>query len=805
MPSSKKIIFAAILTLTLLAQPLAALADSPATGPYYAPNTSPSAATNPPASQGWGNQTNQTVNGGAAPNCASLTTCAGYMMYVVGPGFASYVAAAGAYFFDYVVKISLNSTAYALDFITTSWTLLLSLGNMFFIFILIYLAFIIMLRAETARTMQILAWVIAMALLINFSFFFTRVVIDAGNILGTQFYNGILTELYGKPENAQTLGATNGTGDPNAPVDITQGIAKAIGAEQLLGPQSFSTIQSQLAGDQAWGTLIILFVIFVATAAMFWMLGLSLIMVGIKFFIRIVGLWLVIIVSPLAFIANALPQTRPYFNMWLKTLVGFSFYAPVFLLMFYILNLFVTSLAGNGTLVGQLFNSTAGAYGVASGATPTYVLVSGIANVAIRMTFVIAMIYIMLKVSDWVMEQSGGMAMNFMNRWSGAIAGAGFRGAAQIGAFAGRNVPGRIAHTAAETSAFKNWAGNSRIGNALWRGTANLGKATYDVRNTPGGSVLKKAAGFAGLDINTGTATKRNFDKIVSDKAKRDEEIGKKLKATDTEAILRQKQYMQEYENKNGRGSYARRMAELESRTQTASRLKSSFAEKSKKTSGSTSAEYKAKSDKAAEMEKTLKKEADEMKQAGKKAAESDAKMRINQFADRLQKSPSWGHALGAIKVRKLVTEKSKAQKLEDAVKEAAKAEEAEEGGAEAPAAAAPSGGGGGGGGGGSGGAAGGHGPTAGGGGSAFTREAGTEHALRDYMDTLHDDLKNIRKGQEKMTDVLKRSQEQKNNQPHTQLDLKVINNLADRLKPFNPNTEKPGPNQNNGPINPKQ
>src|SRR3989344_3799838 len=123
-----------------------------------------------------------------------FSKCVAAVVYWIGPGIASIVASIGAYFFSIVVQLSLNSTAYALDFLSTGWTTVRDIANMAFIFILIYMAIMIMLEAETSGTIKTLAIVIVFAILINFSFLFTRVVIDTGNIAAVQFYNAIPLE-----------------------------------------------------------------------------------------------------------------------------------------------------------------------------------------------------------------------------------------------------------------------------------------------------------------------------------------------------------------------------------------------------------------------------------------------------------------------------------------------------------------------------------------------------------------------------------------------------------------------------------
>lgn len=106
-------------------------------------------------------------------------------------GLASSLAYVGSSVFNIGVQMSLQSAAYSQLFLTSGWGAARDIANMLFIFILIYIAVTIIYSAETHGTMKTLAAVVVMALLINFSFFITRVVVDAGNILAVQFYNAI--------------------------------------------------------------------------------------------------------------------------------------------------------------------------------------------------------------------------------------------------------------------------------------------------------------------------------------------------------------------------------------------------------------------------------------------------------------------------------------------------------------------------------------------------------------------------------------------------------------------------------------
>ncbi len=403
-----------------------------------------------------------------------------------------------ASFFDILVRVSLNSTAYALGFLTTSWSLVLNLANMFFIFILIYTAFVIMLKAETTRTMQTLAWVIAIALVVNFSFFFTRVVIDAGNILAVQFYNATIS-LDVIAKSPQLAGGP----------DLTAGIMNAIGFTRLLGTDSFAAVQKIVGENSNGANYAVQAVVYLSTIIVCLMLIFAFISVGVKFLIRIVGLWFVLISSPIAFVTKTLPQSQHLFEMWLRTLVSFAFYPAIFLFMFYILTQFTTQL-GNDLLF--TFSTT--------GSTDSTIQLMGIiATVILKLGLVIAVLYIGLKVADWIMDQAGGMAGTMMNKASGlafGTAGLALRGSAATTGWAGRKTAGRIATQLSKSPTIAAGALQTGLRGMLWRGaektTKKFASGTYDVRNAPGAGLVKKVfEKTTGVSLNVGKAAAKGF------------------------------------------------------------------------------------------------------------------------------------------------------------------------------------------------------------------------------------------------------------------------------------------------------
>src|SRR3989344_1416303 len=72
--------------------------------------------------------------------------------------------------------------------INEAWSVIRDLANMSFIFVLLYAA-IKTILGTGSDTKNLIVKIIVVAILINFSLFFTKVVIDASNVLAIAFYD----------------------------------------------------------------------------------------------------------------------------------------------------------------------------------------------------------------------------------------------------------------------------------------------------------------------------------------------------------------------------------------------------------------------------------------------------------------------------------------------------------------------------------------------------------------------------------------------------------------------------------------
>jgi len=193
--------------------------------------------------------------------------------------------------------------------IYTTWTTLRDLANILFIFIILYIAIGTILRLDSINTKKLLVHVIIIALLLNFSLFFTKVIVDASNIIATSFHNDLIAS-----------GGANGfTGVFMKPLGMSS-FYDGVGAAALLSSTN-NTLAIMIISGMA-------FILFMITAFVFFA-------ASIMFIARFVILIFLMILSPLAFIAMALPKDE-YSKKWWNALIEQGLFAPVFLALLWV-------------------------------------------------------------------------------------------------------------------------------------------------------------------------------------------------------------------------------------------------------------------------------------------------------------------------------------------------------------------------------------------------------------------------------------------------------------------------------------
>ena len=360
--------------------------------------------------------------------------------------------------------------------IDLAWTTIRDIANMGFIFILLYAAIRTILGIGS-DTKKLIVNVIVVAILINFSLFFTKLVIDISNVLAVTFYDAIAP-------GALTNEAQGMFGDT--------GIADSL-MQPLRLPSLWKTDISGLDGSKlltigVMGTIVTLIAAFVFFA------------VAIMFIIRFVVLVFVLILSPIAFMAFVLPQLKKYGDQWTDALIGQAFFAPIYFLLTWIVIMVSRGLLTGGGDMATALTGTIGANGQAQ--APTTDSLGILVNFIIMIVLLIASLII---AKDWASKTPGGVGK--LTSWAMGAAGGATMGMA--GRF-GRNVIGSRAAEMANDEQLKKRAAEGSLRARLQLATARKAStSSFDVRGT----------GLGG-SLDAGKAQKGGFVQDQKDRAK---------------------------------------------------------------------------------------------------------------------------------------------------------------------------------------------------------------------------------------------------------------------------------------------
>jgi hypothetical protein len=188
--------------------------------------------------------------------------------------------------------MSIGVTPANQEIVRIGWEVSRDIVNLLFILILVFIGLATILRLQTYQAQKTLPLLIIIALLVNFSGVIVGFIVDLGNLV-TNFFLSYTA-------NFSTLGHTL--------ADIGGSILDMITAEG-------ATIFSQASG-------LILQVI--VSFFYFLIMILVLFVVLLIFFTRVVILWILAILAPIAFASYILPATKKFWTQWWQQLIQWS-------------------------------------------------------------------------------------------------------------------------------------------------------------------------------------------------------------------------------------------------------------------------------------------------------------------------------------------------------------------------------------------------------------------------------------------------------------------------------------------------
>lgn len=228
------------------------------------------------------------------------------------------------------------------DFVKKTASLVSNICNIVYLFVLLYIAILSMIgRAETGRWLKKL---IIAALLTNFSLVLAGTIIDFSQILmysfpmgeenstsegknkeikftiGTQILDNLQKNILGN-------GVSAVVGNSNFITDQLKNLPDALPSEDS---NSFWTVAGaiflfKMSISEALSRILHLTELIVFAAA----LMVTLITISSILVIRIGMLWILLILSPAAFLMYSFPPTERYFGMWISNLVRYAITGPI--------------------------------------------------------------------------------------------------------------------------------------------------------------------------------------------------------------------------------------------------------------------------------------------------------------------------------------------------------------------------------------------------------------------------------------------------------------------------------------------
>ena len=286
--------------------------------------------------------------------------------------------------------------------VQTGWTIVRDICNMFFILVLLVIAFGTIFKIETYRYNRLLGRLIMMAVLINFSKMIAGFFIDISQVVMLTFVNGFRDTAAGN-------------------------FTEAFALREMLG---FTTG----AAPQGWEALGIgLLAIVMTLIAMVVM-----IVMVVVFLMRIIMLWILVVLSPLAYLLYAFPgKAQQYSSQWWNSFGKYAATGPV-LAFFIWLGLAVLTGFGepgknvsNEILKVTVPEGEQGTFVEADANEELMVVPSRVGSPTGILNFIISIA--MFVGALMVAQQMGGVAGNFAGSAMGKLRGVGM-GAVKLGA-----------------------------------------------------------------------------------------------------------------------------------------------------------------------------------------------------------------------------------------------------------------------------------------------------------------------------------------------------------------------------------
>jgi hypothetical protein len=359
---------------------------------------------------------------------------------------------------EILVWIAQWSTFISAPAVGFGWKIVRDICNMFFVVIMLVIAFATVLRVEKYSYEKLLPKLIIMAILINFSKMICGLIIDVSQVVMLTFVNSFkdvagtnLTQMMG----LNTITSMNAN-DANTDSDVT--------GWSILGAYVLAIIY------------IIISLITIITMVL--MLAM-----------RIVMMWIYVVLSPMAYLLGAFPDGQKYASKWWTEFSQNVIVGPVLAFFIWLSFASLGGVTDQASIGGVTSAAPTGSEVTGSNNEGSESLtVAGSPNHMLNFVISIAMLYGGLQISQSIGGAAGGMAgkgISAINQGKGMITKPIMAGALAAGLYAkGKGIQGA------------KWTG--RMGKTVLGGLDRMAGAKVDKWRKDKNGVIKKGPTFAG-------------------------------------------------------------------------------------------------------------------------------------------------------------------------------------------------------------------------------------------------------------------------------------------------------------------
>lgn len=408
---------------------------------------------------------------------------------------------------NYVIETTVVGMASGIKNMTgidATWRVIRDVVNIFFIFILIYQGIrLIISQSDMGKIKTVIIGVVVTSVLMNFSVFFTKVIIDASNLLTVGFYSSIAEASKDQVVSVDSIGLKLNSG-------ISGAFTNALKISTLFDPKTLTSMGSD--ADKS------ITIIGIGGSILFLVLSFIFFAISMMFIIRYVVFIILLMFSPLGFIFG-IPGLESVRKKWWDALRGQAIFAPFYMFLTWAILTLISSpgffSVDPSASYGKLFTGD-------NGASPTN-------SIGLVINFVVIIALAIFSLTKSKEFAKGGS--EYISEYTGKLTT--FAGGAIMGSAAvvGRRTIGAGADRLAQSKRFQDLAGSNVFAEKLLKGTRATASGSFDVRRSALGEQGKK---MTGVDLGDGIPFKKDagvggFAKTVQQKMTDKEAFAKTL------------------------------------------------------------------------------------------------------------------------------------------------------------------------------------------------------------------------------------------------------------------------------------